>query len=59
MIPVGHHRQVFDAFHGMAHPGAKATRRIMAERVVWSCMNKDVTELVKESQFCARAKMTS
>jgi hypothetical protein len=26
------------AFHSMAHPGAKATRRIMNQRVVWSCI---------------------
>jgi len=34
VIPLGHHRQVFHAFYGMAHPGAKATRRIMILRVV-------------------------
>jgi hypothetical protein len=43
VIPLGHRHQVFDAFHSIVHPGAKATRRIMAERVVQSCMSKDVT----------------
>ena len=59
VIPLGHRRQVFDAFHGMAHPGAKATRRLMNQRVVWACMSKDVTEWVKDCQACSRAKVTS
>ena len=58
VIPLGHHRQVFDAFHGMAHPGAKATRRIMNQRVVWTCMSKDLTEWVKDCQACSRATAT-
>jgi hypothetical protein len=59
VIPVGHRLQVFDAFHGMAHPGAKAARRIMNHRVVWTCMSKDVTEWVKDCQHCCRSKVTS
>ncbi len=58
VIPLGHRRQVFDAFHGMAHPGARATKRIMGQRVAWSCMNKDVTQWVKDCQTCSRAKVT-
>ena len=33
-----YHSQVFTAFHTMGHPGAKATRRLMKEHVVWPCM---------------------
>ena len=58
-ILLGNHHQVFDAFHSMAHPGAKATRRIMNQRVVWSCMSKGVTKWVKDCQACSRAKVTS
>ena len=39
VIPLGHRRQVFNALHRQAHPGAKATRRLMQERVIWTCMN--------------------
>ena len=49
--------QVFDAFHGMAHPGARATKRITGQRVTWSCMNKDVTQWVKDCQTCSRTKV--
>ena len=58
VILLGHCRQVFDAFHGMAHPGAKAMRRIMGQRVIWSCMSKDVTQWVKDCQACSRPKVT-
>jgi len=58
VILLGHRRQVVDAFHGIAHPGARATNRIMGQRVTWSCMNKDVTQCVKDCQTCSRAKVT-
>jgi hypothetical protein len=41
VIPLGHRRIVFNAFHTMAHPDTKATRRVMSERVVWTCMNRE------------------
>ena len=53
IIPLGHHRQVFDAFHSVAHPRARGPRRILNERVVWPCMNKDVMEWVKDFHSCA------
>jgi hypothetical protein len=34
-------------------------RRIMNQRVVWSCISKDVTKWVKDCQACSRAKVTS
>ena len=58
VIPLGYRRQVFAAFHDQAHPGAKATRRLMGDRVVWPCMNKDITEWVADCQECARSKVT-
>ena len=59
VIPLGHRRQVFDAFHGMVHPAARVTKTIMGQRVTWSCMNKDVTQWVKDCQTCSRAKVTA
>jgi transposase InsO family protein len=58
VIPLGYRRQVFAAFHEQAHPGAKATRRMMKERVVWTCMNRDINEWVADCQQCARSKVT-
>jgi cleavage and polyadenylation specificity factor subunit 1 len=58
VIPLGYRRQVFDAFHQQAHPGAKATRRLMRDRVVWTRMHKDINEWVADCQECARSKVT-
>jgi len=58
VIPVGHRREVFNAFHQLAHPGAKATRKTMAQRVVWSCMSRDIREWVRDCQQCSRSKVT-
>jgi len=30
----------------------------MGQRVIWSCMSKDVTQWVKDCQTCSRAKVT-
>ena len=38
LIPAAYHGQVFDAFHGTAHPGARATKRLIGQRVVWKYM---------------------
>ena len=58
VIPLGHRQQVFNTLHGQAHPGAKATRRLMQERVVWTCMNHNVTAWVADCQECAHSKVT-
>jgi len=57
-IPLSHRRQVFVAFHELAHPGARACRRLMAARVVWEGMNKDITAWCKDCQHCSRGKIT-
>jgi len=56
-IPLTHRRPLFDAVHGLAHPGMRATRRLMAARAVWVNMNKDVNAWCRVCQQCARAKL--
>jgi transposase InsO family protein len=59
LIPVVDRRQVFEAFHGLAHAGTRATRRLIATRAVWRGMNSDVTAWIRDCQHCNRAKVTS
>jgi transposase InsO family protein len=33
---------VFAAFHGLAHAGMRATKRLIAARVMWRGLNSDV-----------------
>jgi len=58
VIPADHRRRVFDAFHSLAHNGARATKRLMKERVIWPAMAKDITAWARDCQACSRAKVT-
>jgi len=57
-IPLDHRRAVFDIFHCLAHPGIRATRRLMAARVIWEGMHRDVQSWCRDCQDCQRAKIT-
>jgi hypothetical protein len=59
LIPEQDRRAVFNAFHGLAHPGTRATRRILAARVVWRGMASDVATWVRDCQPCCRGKVTT
>jgi hypothetical protein len=52
-------RRVFQAFHGLSHPGIRATRRLMSERVIWSGMSSDIAAWSQDCQQCARGKASS
>jgi hypothetical protein len=38
-----HRRAVFDAIHGLAHPGIHATLRLISSRFVWPALAANVT----------------
>jgi len=59
IIPLADRRATFLAFHGLAHAGTRATRRLMAARVVWRGMNSDVAAWIKDCQACCKGKVTS
>ncbi len=56
IIPVSDRRDVFRAVHELAHAGIRATRRVMAARVVWRGMSSDVSACCRDCQLCARGK---
>ena len=56
-IPLSHCRQVFPAVHGLAHPGMRATRRLLAARAIWEGMKKDVNSWCRDCQQCSHAKV--
>ncbi|XP_076384356.1 uncharacterized protein LOC117225084 [Megalopta genalis] len=51
-------RQIFDAVHGLSHPGVKATIRLVKQRFVWPSMEKDCREWSRSCLACQRAKIT-
>jgi transposase InsO family protein len=58
LVPQQHRRAVFDAIHGLAHPGIRATRRLISSRFVWPALAADITTWCRQCQHCARAKVT-
>ena len=57
IVPLSWRRVVFDAIHGLAHPGIKTTRKMMAARFVWHGINKQVGQWAKTCIACQKAKV--
>ena len=56
-VPSCFRRTVFQALHGLSHPGARATVRLVAARFVWYGLNKDVGTWARECLACQQAKI--
>ena len=57
VVPAGWRRRVFDAVHGVSHPGVKTSVKMVASRFVWSGLKKDVRDWAKACVMCQRAKV--
>jgi len=40
-VPASQRRNVFNALHGLSHPGVRPTCRMVSHRFVWSFMQRD------------------
>jgi transposase InsO family protein len=49
---------MFAAIHGLAHPGIRATRRLVWSRFVWHGCASDVAGWCRDCQTCQRGKVT-
>jgi len=56
LVPREMQRAVFDQFHNRAHPGPRATRRIICSRFVWPSIAKAVTAWARVCMRCQLAK---
>jgi transposase InsO family protein len=59
LVPAPNRQAVFAAIHGLAHPGIRATRRLVAARAVWANMKADVGRWCRDCQQCSRGKSSS
>ena len=50
-------RCVFDAIHGLSHPGGKASRKLVAAKFVWHGLKKDVRDWAAACMECQRSKV--
>ncbi len=58
LVPASFRRPIFDAIHGLAHPGLRATRRLIASRFVWPCLSSQVAAWCRDCQQCQQPKVT-
>ncbi len=57
LVPRDLRRQVFEHLHGAAHPGRRATPRLISSRYVWKGLSTDVTAWAKACLGSQRAKV--
>ena len=58
VVPKDFRQQVFDAIHGLAHPGVRATTLLVSKRFVWPGLATDVKEWGRRCVTCCRANLT-
>ena len=51
-------RQVFDTLHGLGHPGANATVKLLSQRFVWLGVGKYCRTWARAFTPCQRSKVT-
>lgn len=57
-IPNDWRKRIFESFHCASHPGIRATRDLIRQRVVWPSINKDVRKWTRECIPCQTSKIT-
>lgn len=57
LVPEQLRKLVFESVHNLAHPGIRASRRMLTSRYVWPSCAKDVATWCRQCDRCARAKV--
>ena len=57
-IPLAFRKPIFNAIHGLGHPGVERTRQAVRAKVVWPSMSEDVARWARECIPCQQAKVT-
>jgi transposase InsO family protein len=58
IVPAACRREVFTAMHYLAHPGIRATRRMVTRRFIWKGCGADIARWCRDCQDCQRGKIT-
>jgi transposase InsO family protein len=56
-LPPEFRRVLFDSIHGMAHPGRRATQRLITARYFWPSMKAEICRWVAECPACAVSRV--
>ena len=58
LVPVQQRRRVVEAIHGLAHPGIRASKRLITSKFLWKGCAADIAAWCRECQGCSRGKVT-
>ena len=59
LLPKAHREVVLHLYHGLNHPGQRATYTKVARQYYWPAMRKDISTFVKQCHHCQRVKSTN
>ena len=57
VVPALFRRRVFDAIHGLSHPGIRTTRRLLTAKFVWPRIAADISSWARACIPCQRSKV--
>jgi hypothetical protein len=57
LVPTNFRAAIFDALHGIAHPGICASRQLISSRFVWPAMAADMAARCRDCVRCGRSKV--
>ena len=57
LVPYSWRKKVFDAVHGLGHPGVERTRQAITNRFVWPNVRHDASKWARECLPCQRSKV--
>ncbi|GFS67434.1 transposon Ty3-I Gag-Pol polyprotein [Nephila pilipes] len=57
-IPESFRKIVFNSVHNLAHPGIKATTKLLKSKFVWPSINKDASTWTRSCLKCQKSKVT-
>jgi hypothetical protein len=57
LVPAQFRRRIFEAVHSLAHPGSRATKRLIASLYLCPNLAAEVTAWCRECLHCHRAKV--
>ena len=57
IVPTEFRRNVFETLHNLAHPGQKATLKLISQKFVWHGMRKMVNQWTEQCLQCQRSQI--
>ena len=57
-VPFASRRRIFNAIHGLGHPGVERTRQAMCAKFVWPSIREDSSRWARECLACQQSKVT-